>query len=55
MFDPQESKRHLDWLVEELTKAEIAGEKVHILSHIAPGSGDLIKSWTREYNRIVNR
>lgn len=55
MYDPLEAKRHLEWLVSELYKAEIAGEKVHILSHIPPGVHDLIYTWTREYNRIINR
>ncbi|XP_032513068.2 sphingomyelin phosphodiesterase-like [Danaus plexippus] len=55
VYDPLEAKRHLEWLVSELYKAEIAGEKVHILSHIPPGVHDLIYTWTREYNRIINR
>ncbi|CAK1598823.1 unnamed protein product [Parnassius mnemosyne] len=55
VYDPLEPKRHLDWLVQELYKAESAGEKVHILTHIPPGVHDLAYVWTREYNRIVNR
>ncbi|KAJ2952140.1 hypothetical protein O0L34_g4419 [Tuta absoluta] len=55
VHDPTDSKKHLEWLVQELYKAEQAGEKVHLLLHIPPGVHDLIKSWTREYNRIVNR
>ncbi|XP_026322395.1 sphingomyelin phosphodiesterase 1-like [Hyposmocoma kahamanoa] len=55
LYDPLEAKRHLDWLVEELYKAEQAGEKVHILTHIPPGVTDLTHTWTREYNKIVNR
>ena len=37
----------LEWLVEELFKAEAAGEKVHILGHIPPGITDCLK--------VVNR
>ncbi|XP_047526011.1 sphingomyelin phosphodiesterase 1-like [Pieris napi] len=55
VFDPLDAKTHLDWLVSELYKAEKAGEKVHILTHIPPGVHDLVNPWTREYNRIVNR
>ncbi|CAK1546018.1 unnamed protein product [Leptosia nina] len=55
VFDPTDAKNHLDWLIRELYKAEQAGEKVHILSHIPPGVHDLTYTWTREYNRIVNR
>ncbi|XP_004925235.2 sphingomyelin phosphodiesterase 1 [Bombyx mori] len=55
VYDPLDAKKHLDWLVEELYKAEIAGEKVHILAHIPPGVHDLTYTWTREYNKIVNR
>ncbi|XP_063533320.1 sphingomyelin phosphodiesterase 1-like [Cydia strobilella] len=55
VYDPLDAKKHLDWLVDELHKAELAGEKVHILTHIPPGEPDLTHTWTREYNRIVNR
>ncbi|CAH1647174.1 unnamed protein product [Spodoptera littoralis] len=55
VYDPLDAKRHLEWLVDELYKAEKAGEKVHILAHIPAGVSDLTQTWTREYNRIVNR
>lgn len=55
VYDPRDAKHHLDWMVQELFKAEQAGEKVHILAHIPPGVSDLTHTWTREYNRIVNR
>ncbi|GBP60803.1 Sphingomyelin phosphodiesterase [Eumeta japonica] len=54
-YDPLDAKRHLDWLIEELYNAEAVGEKVHIIAHIPPGVPDLTKTWSREYNRIVNR
>nr|XP_026496862.1 sphingomyelin phosphodiesterase-like [Vanessa tameamea]XP_026496863.1 sphingomyelin phosphodiesterase-like [Vanessa tameamea] len=55
VYDPLESKKHLEWLVRELHKAESAGESVHILAHIPPGVHDLIYTWTREYNKVVTR
>ncbi|KAJ8733254.1 hypothetical protein PYW08_001552 [Mythimna loreyi] len=55
VYDPLDAKRHLEWLIQELYKAEQAGDKVHILAHIPPGVSDLTHTWTREYNRIVNR
>lgn len=45
----------LQWLVEQLTKAEEAGDKVHILGHIPPGLGDCLKVWSWLYHKIVNR
>ena len=45
----------LQWLVEQLSKAEQAGDKVHILGHIPPGSGDCLKVWSGLYHKIVNR
>lgn len=55
VYDPLDAKKHLDWLVAELYSAELAGENVHILTHIPPGVADLTYTWTREYNRIINR
>ncbi|CAH2105780.1 unnamed protein product [Euphydryas editha] len=55
VYDPLESKRLMEWLVQELHKAELIGEKVHILAHIPPGVHDLYYTWTREYNRVINR
>ncbi|CAG9761859.1 unnamed protein product [Ceutorhynchus assimilis] len=45
----------LDWLVSILSQAEAKGESVHILGHIPTGSGDIMKVWGREFNKIVNR
>ncbi|XP_073943112.1 sphingomyelin phosphodiesterase 1-like [Choristoneura fumiferana] len=55
VYDPLDAKKHLQWLVEELHQAELAGEKVHIVTHIPSGLSDLTLTWTREYNRIINR
>ncbi|TRY69516.1 hypothetical protein TCAL_15136 [Tigriopus californicus] len=43
----------LAWLVEELTKAEMNGERVHILSHIPPGKDDCLGSWGREFENTI--
>uniref|UniRef100_A0A914VR59 Sphingomyelin phosphodiesterase n=1 Tax=Plectus sambesii TaxID=2011161 RepID=A0A914VR59_9BILA len=45
----------LAWLVEELTSAERLGQKVQILGHIPPGSGECLEGWAKNYYRIVNR
>ena len=45
----------LAWLAEELAAAELAGDRVHILSHVPPGLADCLGAWGREYARIVNR
>jgi sphingomyelin phosphodiesterase len=45
----------LAWLVEELTSAERLGQKVQILGHIPPGSGECMEGWAKNYYRIVNR
>lgn len=47
--------QELHWLVEELTKAEQAGEKVHILGHIPPGSSECRSVWSRNFDQIINR
>ena len=45
----------LKWLVEKLLNAEKVGDKVHIIGHIPPGSGDCLKVWSGIYYKIVNR
>ncbi|XP_071959555.1 sphingomyelin phosphodiesterase-like [Antedon mediterranea] len=45
----------LQWLISTLQKAEDKNQKVHILGHIAPGSGDCLKWWSWNYYQIVNR
>ncbi|XP_060531078.1 sphingomyelin phosphodiesterase-like [Cylas formicarius] len=51
-YDPYEQ---LAWLVKTLKEAEDNNESVHILSHIPSGNGAVLKVWSREYNRIVER
>lgn len=55
VHDPLNAKRHLEWLIEELHEAELAGEKVHILAHIPPGDADVMYTWTREYKKVIDR
>ncbi|XP_022243798.1 sphingomyelin phosphodiesterase-like [Limulus polyphemus] len=50
--DPAEE---LQWLIQELQTAELQGEKVHIIGHIPPGSGNCIQVWSHNYYRIINR
>ena len=45
----------LAWLQGELHQAELAGERVTILSHVPPGNGECLGAWGREYSRIVTR
>jgi len=52
---PRDPAAHLVWLVEELLKAEASGSKVHIISHIPPGTSDCLGAWSHQYSRIVER
>ena len=45
----------LTWLVDILQIAELAGEKVHIISHIPPGNKDCLGAWGRNYAKIIER
>lgn len=45
----------LAWLARTLKEAEDNKEIVHILSHIPSGKSDLLKVWSREYHRIIER
>ncbi|KAF7278427.1 hypothetical protein GWI33_008461 [Rhynchophorus ferrugineus] len=45
----------LKWLVNELQQAEDNNEKVHIIGHVAPGSDDCLKTWSRNFYEIVHR
>jgi len=45
----------LAWLAEELFKAEEAGERVHILSHVPAGNNECLGGWGREYGKLMTR
>lgn len=55
LHDAVDPSGQLSWLIDILLMAEEANEKVHILSHIPPGSHDCLESWTREFSQIVDR
>ncbi|KAK3927643.1 Sphingomyelin phosphodiesterase [Frankliniella fusca] len=55
LYNPVDPSGQLAWLVDVLLEAEAAGEKVHILSHIPPGSADCLVAWSREFAKIVDR
>lgn len=50
--DPE---KELQWLVNELLKAEQNSEKVHIIGHVPSGNNDCIKAWQTNFYKIVNR
>lgn len=52
MTDPDNELR---WLIDELQDAENNGDKVHLIGHIPPGSGDCMKMWSYNYFRIIER
>ncbi|XP_066145525.1 sphingomyelin phosphodiesterase-like isoform X2 [Euwallacea fornicatus] len=45
----------LAWLSKTLKEAEDNGEVVHILAHIPGGKYNLLKVWSREYHKIIER
>ncbi|XP_065838214.1 sphingomyelin phosphodiesterase-like [Oscarella lobularis] len=45
----------LEWLTKQLLEAEAAHQKVHIIGHIPPQSGDCLLPWSQAYYSIVNR
>jgi len=51
----QDPASGLFWLNGVLERAEMDGEKVHIMSHIPPGNSDCMSIFSREYNKIINR
>ncbi|XP_063243798.1 sphingomyelin phosphodiesterase-like [Bacillus rossius redtenbacheri] len=55
MYQSEDPYGQLAWLAETLLRAERDGEKVHILYHIPTGSRDCVRTWSREYHRIVDR
>ena len=51
----QDPGGQLEWLVEQLLLAEMAGDRVHILSHNPPGNDDCLGAWGREFSKIITR
>ncbi|XP_032779473.2 sphingomyelin phosphodiesterase [Daphnia magna] len=54
-YKSQDPASILTWLNQVLEDAELAGEKVHILSHIPPGNLDCWTIFSREFAKIINR
>jgi sphingomyelin phosphodiesterase len=38
-----------------LLQSEKAAEKVHILGHIPSGDSECLRTWSREFHRIIDR
>jgi hypothetical protein len=55
IYDPKDQDGQLKWLAETLLKAEKNNEKVHILSHMPSGYNSCLKTWSREFHRIIHR
>ncbi|KAJ8672963.1 hypothetical protein QAD02_004224 [Eretmocerus hayati] len=55
MLNSTDPVGQLDWLIQELHKAETRREKVHIIGHIPPGQPDCLKVWSKNYYDIVHR
>jgi sphingomyelin phosphodiesterase len=45
---------HLEWIANELQKAEDNEEAVYIMGHIPPGA-DCMPTWSHQFAKIVNR
>lgn len=45
----------LDWFVRILEQAERNNESVHVLFHHPSGDKEILKVWSREFNKIINR
>ncbi|XP_042149253.1 sphingomyelin phosphodiesterase-like [Ixodes scapularis] len=55
LLDITDPAEELLWLVEQLQESESRGEKVHIIGHIPPGTGDCLQVWSENYNKIIVR
>lgn len=55
LINSDDPDQELRWLVEELRKAEQAGEKVLIVGHIPPGTPECRSVWSRNFDQILLR
>jgi hypothetical protein len=55
IYDPKDQDGQLKWLAETLLQAEKNSEKVHILSHMPSGYNSCLKTWSREFHKIIHR
>ncbi len=47
--------RTMSWFIDQLSAAEAAGEKVHIVAHIPGPDGELLEGWAINYYSAINR
>ena len=45
----------LDWIYDELLKAEKNNEQVYIMGHMSPGDIDALPAWAKHFNVLVDR
>jgi sphingomyelin phosphodiesterase len=55
IHNPKDQDGQLQWLADILLQAEKDGEKVHILGHIPSGDSECLKTWSREFHKIIDR
>ncbi|KAJ4436564.1 hypothetical protein ANN_16597 [Periplaneta americana] len=53
--NPKDQDEQLLWLAQTLLEAEKNGEKVHILGHIPSGDNSCLRTWSREFHKIMDR
>nr|POE49207.1 sphingomyelin phosphodiesterase 1 [Quercus suber] len=52
---PEDPSHQFAWLINELQCAETKGERVWLIAHIPPGSGDFLREYSSYFNDIVQR
>jgi hypothetical protein len=55
IYNPKDQDNQLKWLAETLLQSEKAAEKVHILGHIPSGDTECLRTWSREFHKIIER
>ncbi|XP_063244222.1 sphingomyelin phosphodiesterase-like [Bacillus rossius redtenbacheri] len=54
-YESEDPYNQLAWLAETLLQAEKNNEKVHLLYHVSSGYSECLSTWSREFNKIVDR
>jgi len=55
LIEHKDSSGQIEWLIEELEKAKIKKERVHIVTHVPPGSYDCEPNWSKHFAHILAR
>lgn len=55
MYETKSLEEQLQWLHDTLHLAESNHEKVHIVTHIPANTDSCIRSWDREFKKIIIR